>query len=60
MKMPASEPAPLSSALMISLGDIAFLIIFFFMLAPQFMRERAAVRLPELPKAGLAVRFHCR
>jgi biopolymer transport protein ExbD len=37
---------------MISLADIAFLIIFFFMLSSQFMRDKSVIRLPELPTAG--------
>ena len=52
MKMPGKRAKPVVETQMISLADIAFLIIFFFMLTSQFMRESAAIRLPELPKAA--------
>ncbi len=35
---------------MISLADIAFLIIFFFMLTSTFMRDKLSVVLPQLAK----------
>ena len=35
---------------MISLADIAFLIIFFFMLTSTFMRDKLAVALPQLTR----------
>ena len=35
---------------MVSLADIAFLIIFFFLLSSQFMKDRVQVNLPKLPK----------
>ena len=37
---------------MISLADIAFLVIFFFMMTASFMKDKTAVNLPSLPKAG--------
>ena len=37
---------------MVSLADMAFLIIFFFMLSSQFMKDRTQVALPTIPKAG--------
>lgn len=37
---------------MVSLADIAFLIIFFFMLSSQFMKDRTSVKLPSLPSAA--------
>jgi biopolymer transport protein ExbD len=45
MKMPGKRAKPVVETQMISLADIAFLIIFFFMLTSQFMRESAAIRL---------------
>jgi len=35
---------------MVSLADIAFLIIFFFLLTSTFMRDRLVVALPKLPR----------
>jgi biopolymer transport protein ExbD len=52
MKMPGQRAKPVVETQMISLADIAFLIIFFFMLSSQFMRESTAIRLPDLPKAS--------
>lgn len=52
MKMPGQRAKPVVETQMISLADIAFLIIFFFMLSSQFMRDKANIRIPELPKAG--------
>ena len=37
---------------MISLADIAFLIIFFFMFTSTFMRDKLLVKIPELPKTA--------
>lgn len=37
---------------MVSLADIAFLIIFFFMLSSTFMNDKSAIALPVLPKAS--------
>ena len=37
---------------MVSLADIAFLIIFFFMLSSQFMRDKLAVDLPLVPASA--------
>ena len=52
MRMPGKRAKPVVETQMISLADIAFLIIFFFMLTSQFMRDKATIRIPELPKAG--------
>ncbi len=35
---------------MISLADIAFLIIFFFMFTSTFMREKFSLNVPQLPR----------
>jgi biopolymer transport protein ExbD len=43
---------PVTETQMVSLADIAFLIIFFFMLTSNFMRDRTTVALPTLPKAA--------
>lgn len=36
---------------MVSLADIAFLLIFFFMLSSQFMRDRVQIDLPGSPRS---------
>jgi biopolymer transport protein ExbD len=41
---------PVKETQMVSLADIAFLIIFFFMLTATFMKDRTTVPLPVLPK----------
>jgi len=41
---------PVVDTPLISLADIAFLIIFFFMLSSSFMRDRLNVDVPFLPK----------
>jgi biopolymer transport protein ExbD len=43
---------PIVEAQMISLADIAFLIIFFFMLTSTFMRDRLSVVLPALTRTS--------
>ena len=50
MKIRRRKNAPIKETQMISLADIAFLIIFFFMLTSSFMRDRIAVALPDLPR----------
>jgi biopolymer transport protein ExbD len=51
MKIKRSNNKPVTETQMISLADIAFLIIFFFMFTSQFMRDKIKVPLPEIPKA---------
>ena len=56
MKMPKKTNEPVKETQMISLADIAFLIIFFFMLTSQFMRDKIAVPLPTVSaQAGFTV-----
>lgn len=45
---------PLVEAQMISLADIAFLIIFFFLLTSTFMKDTMTLRLPEAQKTAQA------
>ena len=52
MKVRRSRREPVKETQMVSLADIAFLIIFFFMLAATFMHDRTTVQLPKLPKAA--------
>jgi biopolymer transport protein ExbD len=42
---------PVTETQMVSLADIAFLIIFFFMLTSNFMKDRSTIALPTLPEA---------
>ncbi len=51
MKLRIRRNEPIRETQMVSLADIAFLLIFFFMLSSQFMRDRVAVELPGLPRA---------
>jgi biopolymer transport protein ExbD len=46
------KKGPVTETQMVSLADIAFLIIFFFMLSSSFMKDRTAIDLPNLPKAA--------
>jgi biopolymer transport protein ExbD len=48
----ANRPKPLVEAQMISLADIAFLVIFFFMMTASFMKDKVNVTLPALEKTG--------
>lgn len=48
MRIERRKAEPIKETQMISLADIAFLIIFFFMLTSTFMRDRLAVALPRL------------
>ncbi len=48
MKMPKRRAKPFRETQMVSLADIAFLLIFFFMLSSQFMRDKVQVELPWL------------
>ena len=50
MRMPRGSSKPVVETQMISLADIAFLIIFFFMMTASFMRDKLVVALPSLPK----------
>jgi biopolymer transport protein ExbD len=52
MKIKRKRLSPVKETQMVSLADIAFLIIFFFLLSSSFMSDRAAVALPTLPKTG--------
>lgn len=47
-----SRAKPLVEAQMISLADIAFLVIFFFMMTASFMKDKVNVNLPALDKTG--------
>ena len=49
MKMPRKKTELIKETQMVSLADIAFLIIFFFMLSSQFMRDKLVVDLPVVP-----------
>jgi biopolymer transport protein ExbD len=51
MKIKRSKNKPVAETQMISLADIAFLIIFFFLFTSQFMRDKIKVPLPSLPKS---------
>lgn len=48
----SNRTKPLVEAQMISLADIAFLLIFFFMMTASFMKDKVAVELPALEKTG--------
>lgn len=50
MKLKVRRNEPIRETQMVSLADIAFLLIFFFMFSSQFMRDRVSVDLPGLPK----------
>lgn len=52
MKMPRGEGHPLVEAQMISLADIACLLIFFFMYTSTLVQDRIQVKLPDLPKTA--------
>lgn len=47
--MKRGDSKPLVEAQMISLADIAFLIIFFFLLTSTFMKDKMTLRLPQAP-----------
>ena len=51
MKIRRKKNEPIKETQMVSLADIAFLIIFFFMLTSSFMRDRVVVSLPSLPRS---------
>ncbi len=48
MRMPKRRAQPFRETQMVSLADIAFLLIFFFMFSSQFMRDKVVVELPSL------------
>lgn len=48
MKIARRRVEPIKETQMVSLADIAFLIIFFFMLTSTFMRDKLSVILPQL------------
>ncbi len=50
MKIKRSNNKPVTETQLISLADIAFLLIFFFMFTSQFMRDKIKVPLPQIPK----------
>jgi len=51
MKFSHKRGKPVTETQLVSLADIAFLIIFFFMFTSQFMRDKIKVPLPWLPKS---------
>ena len=48
----STRSKPLVETQMVSLADIAFLIIFFFMFSSQFMRDQTQVDFPIIPEIG--------
>ncbi len=52
MKIARKRAEPVKETQMVSLADIAFLIIFFFLLTSSFMTDKAAVALPTLVKTS--------
>ena len=48
MKIRRRNAKAISETQMVSLADIAFLLIFFFMLSSQFMKDKVVVELPSL------------
>lgn len=55
MRVRRSRNEPIRETQLISLADIAFLIIFFFMLSSTFMRDKLMVAIPLLPKSAESV-----
>ena len=51
MRVPRKRRSPIVETQMISLADIAFLIIFFFMVTSSFMRDHLGVALPVLARS---------
>ncbi|MCX5661800.1 MAG: biopolymer transporter ExbD [Planctomycetota bacterium] len=56
--MPKKTNEPVKETQMVSLADIAFLIIFFFMLTSSFMRDKISVPLPTVPEMSKTVGTH--
>lgn len=52
------QTKPIVETQMVSLADIAFLIIFFFMLTSGFMHDKINVKLPEAPKTSKTEAAH--
>jgi biopolymer transport protein ExbD len=52
MKVKRQSTGPVKETQMVSLADIAFLIIFFFMLSSTFKRDKLVVALPNAPKTA--------
>ena len=52
MKIPRSKTEAIRETQMVSLADIAFLIIFFFLLSSTFMKDRTDIALPSAPKTS--------
>jgi biopolymer transport protein ExbD len=52
MRIPRGRSRPIVETQLISLADIACLIIFFFMMTASFMRDKLVVDLPSLPQTG--------
>ena len=52
MRISRPSTKPLVEAQMISLADIAFLVIFFFLLTSTVIKDKLKVKLPELPKTA--------
>ena len=50
MKIDGRRAKPVAETQMVSLADIAFLIIFFFLLTSSFMTDRSVVAVPQVPK----------
>ena len=50
MKIGGRRNKPITETQLVSLADITFLIIFFFMLTSSFMRDKVKVNLPQVPK----------
>ena len=50
MKIKRSSNKPVTETQLVSLADIAFLIIFFFMFTSQFMRDKIKIPLPSIAK----------
>lgn len=51
MRVPRNRHKFIVETQMVSLADIAFLIIFFFMLSSTFMRDRREVPVPVIPRS---------
>lgn len=58
MRFPKKSNEPVKETQLVSLADIAFLIIFFFMLTSSFMRDKISVPLPTVPDLSKTVGIH--
>lgn len=52
MKITRARQKPIVETQMISLADIAFLVIFFFLLTSTFMRDKLGITLPVVENRG--------